>query len=138
MSSYFDKFTREVRELNENQVYTQREFVELVADIEKEIIGQVVLVTGDVQFPEDLREKILMAITRHNVCDYAGIASFPDSVEYLKESGTSRLIERLHDLFHDVARRRIRTRFGLLGDSPSQILALREEYDENEWARVRD
>ncbi len=131
MSSYFDKADREIRDLSDGTKTNEHDtFIEAVAAIEEKIIAEVSLVTGDREFPDDLREKMQGLIAVHAVCTRSGIAPRPETLEYVASVGSSRLIDMLHESFHDLARRGLQTRFGRLGDSPSQILVLRDEHDE--------
>jgi hypothetical protein len=93
------------------------------------MVEQVSLVTGDREFPDDLREHIQGLIAMHEVSPRSGLDPRPETLEWVAAMGSSRLIDELHEAFHDLARRRITTRFGRLSDSPSQILALRDEHD---------
>lgn len=136
MTSYFDEKTREVAEAADDcdDFSTLKT---LVAHIELRVIEQVVLVTGDREFPDDLRERILKAIATRAVCHYAGLEPRRVALEYLEATSMSALLDALHSLFHEVARRRIKTRFGLLQDSPRGILVLREEWEDDHYKSLR-
>jgi len=123
MSSYFDKWDLEVAEIENDENFHSQ-----LAAMEEPRLRQVNLVTGDREFPDDLREKI-----QNIVATWAFSGPLPPThraTEYASSCRNSQLSIELHSAFHEVARRRIETRFGMLSDSPSQILALRDEYDE--------
>ena len=117
MSSYFDSAAREVAD----------DFDSIIG-VEKRVISDVLLVTGDREFPDDLREKIVGLIA---VWQYECAKNLPATKgrEHSDALRYSALIERLHDAFHEVAQRGIVTRFGRLSDRPSGILAARDEYE---------
>jgi hypothetical protein len=109
MTAYFDNLLRDA------------------ADVENRVISIVQLVTGDREFPGDLREQILghiavLRIDSGNLPPTRGRAR-------ANACRDSPLLETLHDDFHALARRRIVTRFGLMLDSPENILRLRDEWD---------
>lgn len=125
MTSYFDDARTEVREI---WFTSDEEYLGAVAEIEERIIADVNLVTGDREFPDDLREQIqgIIAIRR--------VRTGPNEPEtrareMARVTRSSLLISDLHTAFHVVAQRRVKTRFGLLSDNPRQILAARDEHD---------
>ena len=127
MTSYFDKLSAEVIDGPD----THPELVAHVAAIEARVWKTVTLLTGDREFPDDLREKILGAFAKHSVWQPSPSLPRNERAEArLYPGGPSRLIEELHDLFHDVACRRHETRFGRLSDHPEFDLARRDEHDE--------
>jgi len=137
MSSYFDEATRTVSDLC--QQHHGMELVKKVAEVENEIIEQVNLNTGDREFPADLREKIQSCIAQWNVGWEKGRPGGIEAVEWHKKAWdwlftvkTSRLIDDLHSLYHQVASRRIKTRFGMLYDSPRGNNKMRDEWDKEQ------
>lgn len=126
MSSYFDNLSRQVSEVPREPVET---FISAVAVIERSMIDDVVLVAGDREFPNDLREKIMSAIARWHVGTYAGLEASPKAKDYVVSLSMSELVETMHSIFHEVASRRIMTRFGRLSDHPKDILGRRDEHD---------
>lgn len=129
MSSYFDAMAREILEADESRPGNE-EFLAAVIAVEERLWREVTRVTGDREFPNDLREKVLGEFARHAVYQPEGVPMPWKAREFVLSLRCSRVLEHVHELFHDVARRRITTRFGRLSDSPTQILALREEYDQ--------
>ena len=125
MTSYFDERARAL----DGATITE------AVEVEKEVIATVNLVTGDREFPEDLRERIqgLIAVFR---CRKSTSASSPWSRGRFDFEATSEssLLRELHSAFHDVANRRIETRFGILSSSPEDILVRRAEHDEEDHA----
>lgn len=132
MSSYFDKMAKRVREARDEHDDDER-YLTAVAEIEGELFADVSAAIGDREFPDDLREKMLGSFAATSV--YQPGEGLPPN-EPARDSalfGSSRAIEDMHDLFHDLARRRIATRFcPALPDSPTYIVALRDDYDQPE------
>lgn len=118
MSSYFDEAQREVAD----------DFSSIAA-VEKRVIRDVLLVTGDREFPDDLREAIVGEIAVYRYETFNDDLPPTRGHDMDEVSRMSHLIERLHERFHELARRGIVTRFGRLSDRPSGILAAREEYE---------
>lgn len=127
MSSYFDTKSREVDNVPREP---KTDYIRAVATIERSVIDDVVLVAGDREFPADLREKIMGAIAKWHVGNYPETLP-PNSkaIDYLLSLHMSELVETMHGIFHEVASRRIMTRFGRLSDHPKDILNRRDEHD---------
>jgi len=125
MTAYFDekmsKVSAAARLLDD-----EGEFLMAVEDVEEPMIREVSLLTGDREFPEDLRERMQSAIANRQVKLVPGQPPTRARQEafVMKESS---LVTTLHSLFHELAGRRIRTRHGLLLDSP--VAFLRERGD---------
>lgn len=128
MSSYFDSWKREVHNaaVSCEGFDGDEYFLESLQAIEKAYVRVINLVTGDREFPDDWRERIQGAIAVYGVS-----IAHPNPVMLDKDKVRrhSSLCEVLHNDFHQLASARIKTRFGWLGDSPSQILKLRDEHD---------
>lgn len=114
MSSYFDKAQQEASQSIEDAI-----------SAECDMVIDVLLVTGDREFPDDLREKITAKIAIEQIKSKSGSTK---GREWYESLGCSKLIDSLHSLFHELGSRRIETRFGVLNDRPSSILAMRENY----------
>lgn len=136
MTSYFDDKVRDIHTYAEEACGDFGKVRDEVAAIELETIKEVVLVTGDREFPDDLREKIMGIIATQAVCEYI-LPPTRKALEYLKATHESVLLESLHSAFHELGRRRIQTRFGLLSDHPRSILVLREEWEEEHYRFLR-
>ncbi len=120
MSSYFDAAQRTAR----------RSYEDLVA-AEEQVYKDVTRITGDREFPGDLREKILGAMAVGFVWQ-GGDLPIPQNAGWIaRNMKYSAGIEAVHELFHELARRRVQTRFGVLSDSPTQMSLLRDEHDED-------
>ena len=122
MTSYFDEASHNISECSH---LPDDRFLDQVADIENSIIRDVNLVTGDKQFPDDLREKIqtCIAVRAYNYLGYVN----EKAKEWILYVRSSRMIDSLHSLFHEVAGRGITTRFGFrIGDNPDIFLKLRD------------
>ena len=128
MSSYFDALDREVAEAAE-RFESDDAFLAQLASIERQMFDTISLVTGDREFPDDLREKIMSAFATRAVFSRGELPPTEHTLDYVLSVRCSRLIDTVHDLFHDLARRRIQVRFGRRSDNPPMILALRDEHD---------
>lgn len=124
MSSYFDKASGDVRDCPREP---EEDFIKAVKEIENRVVHDCVLVCGDREFPEDLRQQINGHIALLTL-GYENLVPSENGLNYLKLVKCSRLINQLHEDFHDVARRRIQTRFGLLCDNPKAILNNRDAF----------
>lgn len=128
MSSYFDKKSAEVAEASD-LFSSERTFIDAVADIEATLIKDVTLVVGDREFPSDLREKAMSLIAQWHVGSHAGLPPMTEAVQYLAVARCSELVDRMHSLFHELATRRIHTRFGMLNDHPVDMIHRRDDRD---------
>ncbi len=129
MSSYFDALQREVSEAAEQCGENDAAFLDAVQGIEGRMWADVTAITGDREFPDDLREAILGAFAVKSVHQVGDLPMPEKARERVLAYRSSRVVEDIHDLFHDLARRRLQTRFGLLSDNPPGILARRDEHD---------
>jgi hypothetical protein len=129
MTDYFDKAEREVRERMREGAAP----LHAAREVEARVVRDVLLCTGDREFPDDLREKILTQITISGLVDYSGKPSSNfDAEDYVAATRSSDLLGRLHSLFHELARRRHPTRFGPWSDSPEGNLYRRRAADEED------
>lgn len=125
MSSYFDNASSDVHNCAS---LPERDLVETVKGIENKVVHDCLLATGDREFPDDLRQKIVGHIALFTL-GYGEMTPSEKGIDWLKSVKNSRLINLLHEDFHEVARRRIQTRFGLLSDNPANIVARRDSED---------
>lgn len=131
MSIYFDRINRDLGEMFREYrgTYSQQVLDQFLV-LETHVTNEVSLVTGDREFPDDLRERIQGIIAVYAV--FPMRTGWP--VNYKAASAvlatkSSDLFARLHSAFHDVASRRVMTRFGLLNDDPTDILKRRDAHD---------
>ena len=139
MSSYFDSKVKMISDYSRDVNGDFGKLRERVETIEEVMGTEVSLVTGDREFPDDLREKIMGLLATQAV--YEVVSDLPPTrkaLEYLKATHTSVLLDSLHSVFHEVARRRIQTRFGMLSDSPTHILVIREDWEREQYEGKRD
>ena len=92
----------------------------------------VILCTGDREFPDELREKIMTVIAQKGVYVLSGLPPTEDACAQALAMRYSELIEDLHSAFHALASRRHKARWGLWSDSPRQNLVSRKCHDEPE------
>jgi len=119
MSSYWDTASREV---------AGSETVDEAKAIEQRVIAETMLVTGDREFPEDHRTEILGIIAVKRI-DPIGGDSKNRSREWFQSCHSSRMIEDLHDAFHELARPRHETRFGPLSDNVNSNLFRKDAHE---------
>lgn len=128
MSSYFDAMQREVTTASCNSLLFE-DFLRSVVAIEERLFQDVTAITGDREFPDDLRQRIMGVFATESVYQ-PGTLPMPEKArDFVLMMRYSLVIETIHELFHDLARRRIETRFGWLNDSPTQIAVLRDDHD---------
>lgn len=134
MTAYWDGKARQVRDLaggGEEEQLADQEFLERVGAVENDVIRTVTLLTGDREFPDSMRERIQRIVAMKRV-------SFPPDEDLVAMGARERvlrsrysvLIEDLHSAFHDVARMRHETRFGVLSDDPESTLRRRDTHDQ--------
>ncbi len=130
MTSYFDNAMTAINSISKS--LSAEEYLEEVGLVENLVIKDVLLNTGDKEFPDDLREKILNIIATQAVAPPSGLPPLRNACAYAVDCRTSGLISALHSAFHVLAGRRIETRFGRWTDSPLANLKSREaSYPEN-------
>lgn len=127
MTAYFDELRRQVREFSDDDT----NFIESLISLEHGVIKIVNLVTGDREFPDDLRDQIQGIIAVQAIQTLTGHTNERAKTIALR-CRYSGLFESLHSAFHSVAGRRLNTRFGLLSDDPSGILRRRDAHDGKE------
>lgn len=129
MTDYFDTAEREARDA----ARSSDDPVLAAALVEARVVRTVLLCTGDREFPDDFRERILTCITAVGLVDYAGQPRHNEGAEdYVRATHSSDLLGRLHSLFHELASRRHPTRFGPWSDSPEGSLHRRDAHDRGE------
>jgi hypothetical protein len=126
MTKYFDDVSAEIS--------GGRNSVDEITEIERRVVSHAVLVCGDREFPQDLREKIMSIIACeaiHPLIEHG--FQCPKATQYAEVTKSSKLIEKLHEVFHEVAARQIVTRFGLLTDDPADILVTRDKWEKKTY-----
>lgn len=129
MTTYFDQARKDVRVAA--SMHADECFMDAVAGIEARVVQHVNLVTGDREFPDDLREEIQGIIA---VCGVTTPKGCPPTTGYKRTLVTRRslLLERLHEAFHEVARRKVQTRFGKWSADPEASLVARENWERDQ------
>ena len=129
-SSYFLNFDREVAEARKSTPDND-EFLARVAELEDRMFTDVIAISGDIEFPSTYREAMLAAFALYSVRRIAPtIAPSERVVEAVIDLGRSWVSQIVHEYHHQLGLSHIWTRFGRLTDSPTQNLALRDEYDD--------
>lgn len=126
MTAFWDDKTSQVTQAS-THYETDDAFLAQVGDIEKEVVHIVSLTTGDREFPNDLRERIQACIANRCCYQVGDLPANEKAVEYLLSVRSSMLIEDLHSLFHEVAQRKPKHRYGYFSDDPSGFLRIRDE-----------
>lgn len=133
MSSYFDKASSDISEcrmvghLLAGTMMSDEDFIKAAICFENQVASDCMLCAGDKEFPEDLRQKIVGHVSLFSL-GYKDMAPSSDGIKYMKALKRSKLIGLLHEDFHELARRRITTRFGLMLDNPAEILKDRDRH----------
>jgi hypothetical protein len=135
MSSYFDELDSHISDLVRTHTGTDTAILSLVADIEDAVMATVYAAILDKEFPGDLRLRAIgvmrdWALRGDPAARVPGSAGNDEPRRWFLSVRYSRLLAELHSFFHDVARRRIQTRFGLLFDSPAGMVSRAQAWDE--------
>jgi len=85
------------------------------------------LVSGDKEFPDRFREKVLEIIVKDGLESMLG--QNQESVMFYNALRRSRLLSSLHSLWHQIAALRVRTRFGVILDDPRDTIKTRELWE---------
>ena len=128
MTSYFDEAVHQVNMLPRELVGD--DYIKAIAAIEEPVIKTVMLNTGDREFPDDLREKILGIVATKAMHSPAGLSPRSEAVRYTLACRDSEMLHALHSAFHTLAGRRLKARFGFWSDSPTQNLVSRDDHDD--------
>ena len=121
MSHYFDGKVREVDAALHAQLFEP--VLGVVARVEELVIHDVMLLIGDREFPTDLFARAMHVIATNRASDPTEGAR---RTEVLRRSA---LIDALHRLWHEIASRKVRVRWGLLTDDPAGDLRARERHE---------
>lgn len=124
MSSYFDKFDREVYELAQAQraeAHDDKWFLEHLEAIESCMVRDCELFAGDMETPEDVRQCIMAVIA------LGSVEHNPNAREMALCMKRSQLSQDMHSLFHDIARMRYSMRYGLVFDDPAAAVQHRDD-----------
>jgi hypothetical protein len=127
MTAYFNAAADQVGSYA--AMFTDEEmFLRAVGWLEAAMIVDVTAITGDREFPDDLREAMLGDIAVWRV----DAGALPETMgrRHARLHRNSELVARLHGRFHDLARRQVVTRFGLLTDDPLDSLMKRQQWDD--------
>jgi len=131
VTAYFDDLEREVSTISSETRGNDDAFLERLSVIEKALSETARLNSGDREFPADLRERVMGAIACYAIAGSFEDADFTERPKALALTlRRSRLVGELHRIFHEVAQRRIKTRFGLWTDDPGANLKARDAHDE--------
>jgi hypothetical protein len=130
MTDYFDVAARTIRAID--KTLGDEAYLFAVAEVEKDVVRDVILCTGDREFPDALREKIMTTIACKGVYVLSGLPPTEDARAQALAMRYSELIEDLHSAFHALASRRYKVRWGFWSDSPRQNLVSRKCHDEEQ------
>lgn len=137
MTDYFDQLSSKLA--SETRVDNETGFINSATSMERmKLVPTVTLLCGDREFPDDLRQRIMAAIAVDGL--YPGtnaLDPLPRTVQKAKALRQSILLGTLHNLFHELAERRIETRFGLLTDDPADCLKARDHHDTEHYRQFQ-
>ena len=122
MSSYFDSFDKDVREMSK-QVRGE-DFANALEAMEEGMIKDCEYFAGDLETPVSVRKCIMAVIS------LGGVKHSPKAREMAKVSYLSTLSRDMHGLFHDIARMRYQMRYGLVFDDPAEAVRARDRFVE--------
>lgn len=120
MSSYFDKFDREVHEMANARRGNDAAFLRDLESMEACMARDCELFAGDMETPQDVREAIMAVISLESV-EHSEKAK--DMALSMKKSMLS---QAMHSLFHDIARMRYSMRYGPVFDNPKAAVDRRD------------
>jgi len=126
MSLYFDEVTAKIADASQ---YADDDFLDVVIAEENRASREAQLLCGDREFPDDLREKIMGIIAVWQLDPGPPFLASRTGLNWVLMFRQSRLVQELHIIFHEVAERRIETRFGLLFDDPGAAVRARDAHD---------
>lgn len=105
-------------------------FLARLGEVEADVTRDVLLCSGDREFPGDLREKVMDALAVYATAGPVKLEGFYQRArDDALSSRMSYLIEELHSIFHTLAGRRVSARFGVWSDSPAGNLMRRAEWE---------
>lgn len=135
MSSYFDKFDRETRVLAESYLGNDEGFLKALMGLEAGMIKTCELFAGDIDTPDDIRQAIIGCIAVHAIRyeggDFMGDSTGKcEATSYAVVSKRSKLSAEMHSLWHEIARRRLQPRYGLVMDNPEYAVRARDRWVE--------
>ena len=128
MTAYFDDRAREIREAARHM--SDAEFLQNMSEIEADLFADVTRVTGDIEFPVDLRHKLLGIFASQSVWQPGEVPIPKRATDHVRAKRASFVLDDVRVVFRELAARELDTRFGRLSDSPTQIALQRAEYEE--------
>jgi len=129
MTHYFDKAIQAVSDID---AQSDEEFLKELQVIERRIVDDVAMCTGDREFPNHLRQAIMKVVANSQArVDRAPFGPTP-GLKISLATRSSQLLSELHRAFHLVAAAKIKTRFGTLTDDPSANVKARDTHDGEE------
>lgn len=123
MTEYFDAANRDISERVRAHQGDSNAQLAVIEMVEARVIEDVNAIIEDREFPEELREKA-RAYLAQAIKNVSG-----EGRKYARTMKCSMMIDRLHSLFHELARRRLEVRWGVLSDDPGGMVRAREKHD---------
>jgi len=124
VTHYFDEAAGEV---TSNAWRDDVGFLAELERVEARVCKDVSLCTGDREFPDSLREKIMGIIAVWQSREDGGVPTQGRQMAVVTRS--SAMIGKLHGVFHQLAAGRVKTRFGMLSDDPTGNVKRRDYHD---------
>lgn len=144
MSSYFDKFDKEVGDMGRDETDNET-FLYWMMLKEGEMVRDCELLAGDLDTPEDIRQAIIRCILTNKVhyeggdklgSHIGGVWCESIGARNAVVSRYSTLSRELHSLFHSIASRRIETRYGMIADNPAAAVRARDRHAEEKFGAL--
>jgi hypothetical protein len=121
MTHVFDEALRQIRHVSADSKKWGADaddiFLERLTAIERHLAAEALRLADDTEFPPDLAQAIRECVAALSVSP-ADSPAQPFGAQQAVVLHTSPMLTQLHELFHELARRRVTTRFGLLTDDP--------------------
>ncbi len=140
MSSYFNQFDNEVRELANQHRGDDERFLKELMQLEAGMIKTCELYAGDIDTPEEFRQAIIACIAlnqvRYKGGDFLGDETGEsEGARYAVVSKISKLSKEMHELWHHIGQQRLEPRYGLVMDNPEHAVNARDRWVEEHYAK---
>jgi len=125
MSSYFDEFDAKVHDIRLAAGQDDSQFIKRLARAESSLITDCLEYAYDHETPTDIKEKIIKLINENEVIPERNCPG----TEFALVCKRSKLSSELHSFFHEIASRRMKTRYtGFVNDNPGHLVRMIKSY----------
>ncbi len=120
MSSFFDELSGKVASIASTD---DADFLRQARAIEQSMIGYIDVVLSQPEVPIDIKDVIVKTINDFGIPENPVL---PDDIKTINDKKMhfnvslrhSSLVEAMHDLFHMIAEKKIKTKHGVIHDNP--------------------